>query len=63
MIDYEFEVWCNDGYFLDPRCVASVSAKTREEGMSEAMNYVTQYSADGRPCEIWEVIRRKVWPE
>ena len=62
MTDYEFDVLCNDGSFGGPHWVAGASAATREEALREAQHYVTQYSADG-PCEIWEVIRRKVWPE
>ena len=56
MIDYEFEVLCNG------ERVAGASSHDRKEAMHEAVHYSTQYSADG-PCEIWEVIRRKVWPE
>ena len=56
MIDYEFDVWCNDVH------VASASSHTRSVALGEAQYYVTQYSEEG-PCEIWEVIRRKVWPE
>jgi len=56
MIDYEFDVWCNDEW------AACCSSQNRDEAMKEAQHYVTQYSEDG-PCEIWEVIRRKVWPE
>ena len=56
MIDYEFDVWCNDVH------VSSAVSHDRAEALKEAQHYVTQYSEDG-PCEIWEVIRRKVWPE
>lgn len=56
MIDYEFDVRCNGDH------VASTNSHTRSVALGAAQNYVTLYSEDG-PCEIWEVIRRKVWPE
>ena len=45
MIDYEFDVWCNDVH------VAGASM-TEREALKRSPNYVTQYSEDG-PCEIW----------
>lgn len=62
MIEYEFEVLCVEGSFYPPLWVARTSSKNRDEALAEAKHYVTQYSEEG-PCEIWEVTRRKVWPE
>jgi len=56
MIDYEFDVWCNGEW------VAGCSNQNRDLAICEAQHYFNFYNADG-PCEIWEVIRRKVWPE
>ena len=52
--DAEYEVICGD------ECVASASGP-KEDAWLEAMQYAQQYQADGK-IEIWEVTRRKVWP-
>jgi len=52
--DAEYDVICGD------ECVASASGPT-EDAWREAMCYAQQYRADGE-IEIWEVTRRKVWP-
>ncbi len=50
----EYDVICGD------ECVASASGP-KEDAWLEAMQYAQQYQADGE-IEIWEVTRRKVWP-
>lgn len=62
MIEYEFDIRCKEDSFGFYRWVVSVTASTREKAFAAAQNQVTKYQAEG-PCEIWEVIRRKVWPE
>jgi hypothetical protein len=52
--DAEYDVICGD------ECVASASGP-KEDAWLEAMQYAQQYQADGE-IEIWEVTRRKVWP-
>ena len=50
----EYDVICGD------ECVASASGPKKDAWL-EAMQYAQQYQADGK-IEIWEVTRRKVWP-
>ena len=58
MNTYEFEVLFSNTH----EWVSGATSSNRDEALKEAQHYVTQYSEEG-PCEIWEVFRRKVWPE
>ena len=51
----EFEIVCGGDY-------SATSEGPRKAAWKDALHYAAQYSNDG-PVEIYEVTRKKVWPE